>query len=810
MIDWNFTPEHSISLTIAADARLCHTHYTNDQIWELNLGNSEPPAVALQTTFGLRARICNIFPRFIHKDKVITDPAHFYRPITIHKYFPNYIKLSFRPFSSINVQIEYWVPGSQVIAGRTKITNLSREIFTAQLEWAELLIPSPEGVRMATREMGLTTILAGQTSNIIPVFLLTGGIQAGKSTYPALNLAYEIPPHGEEEARWVNASLDEINASFELSKQIINKNWEAEFARIQRINSSQLEITTGNHDWNTALYFAQTISRQLIIQPTASPQSASFVYSRNPDQGYSMRADGGDYNHLWNGQTAFDTYYLANLLLPASPDIVKCMLDNFLATQTHTGEIDWKPGVGGQRSQLLATPLIATLTWMYYQYTGDSEYLKLIYPQLTRFYFSWFEASHDRDGDALPEWDQIIQTGFEEHPLFSVVHPRSIGLDISTVESPDLIAYLYRECISLLTIARLLEDDTAAQIFIKDADRLKHALEQFWSDQQACFLYRDRDSHFVSPGGILGTQQGSGILEIHQEFQPPIRPQLCFVSKRERTNPIQVYIHGTTPTGAHRVDHLTAYRIRWHLGTGFLTSDSVYQSIEKIEITGCSDDVNVIVRSPDMTIMDQTQLLPLWAGLLTEENAKILINLTILNKKRFLSPYGLKSILNGAEEDDIPESYYSMHLPLVSLVLEGLVRYGMQKKAAEVFNRMMKAILHALKNDLKFYQSYHSETGVPLGAANTLTSLIPIGLFLKILGVNIINPNRLEVSNGNPFPWPVTIKYCGLTVVHQDKKTAVIFPNGQNVTIENDHPQIISLHEPESKSKPSTLQPAEI
>ena len=127
MRNWQFTPEHPVSLTIAADARLGPTNYVNDQIWRVNLGNSDPPAVALETTFGLRARLCRIFPRFILNGQVVNDPAHFSHPITIQKYYPNYICLSFKPFSSINVRQEFWVPGSQVIAGRTKLTNTSHE-----------------------------------------------------------------------------------------------------------------------------------------------------------------------------------------------------------------------------------------------------------------------------------------------------------------------------------------------------------------------------------------------------------------------------------------------------------------------------------------------------------------------------------------------------------------------------------------------------------------------------------------------------------------------------------------------------------
>ena len=267
MHEWNYTPDHPISLTLSADARLGPTDYLNDQIWELNLGNSEPPAISFQTTYGLRARFCRIFPRFICNSKVAIDPAHFHQPITIHQYFPNYLRLSCKPFSSINVNIEYWVPDSQTIAARMKVINSGRETCQMQVDWAELLLPTGDGHRMTTQEVGVTTVLAGETAGLVPVFLLTGGTQTGKSPYPSLSRLISLPTHGEHVIQWIQASLSDRNSSFEHVKAFLKKNWNIEFSRILRVNSQRMEIITGNQDWNNAIYLAQTKADQLIMQP---------------------------------------------------------------------------------------------------------------------------------------------------------------------------------------------------------------------------------------------------------------------------------------------------------------------------------------------------------------------------------------------------------------------------------------------------------------------------------------------------------------------------------------------------------------
>ncbi len=796
MHEWNYSPEHPINLTLSADARLDPTDYINDQIWELTLGNSEPPAVSIQTTFGLRARSCRIFPRFIVGAQSVNNPSHFHRPVTIHQYYPNYIRLSFKPFSTINVILEYWVPDSHTIACRAKIGNSSRESCEIQVEWVEILIPAENGNRMSTNEIGLTTILAGQTANLSPVFFLSGGAHPGKSPYPSLDLSFTLPSHGEEQMYWAHASLEDTNSSYERVKEIINRNWDTEFARILRKNSRRVEISTGNQEWDTAFYLAQTRVDQLFLQPTSKSSSPSYVFSRYPDQGFSLLQDGSDYNYAWNGQTALGSYYLTYFLLPSSPETLIGLLDNFLASQTEQGEIDFKPGLGGQRRHLLATPMLAQIAWLYFEYTGCHDDLERIFPKLLTFFYSWYSPSHDRDGDLIPEWDQAIQTGFEEHPLFSYFDNLFGGLDISTVESPDLCSYLYQECQSLISIAEELSKDETIPSLKSIAETLKIMIEQSWDDARACFLYRDRDSHICLPQEFLGRRNGSGVIEIHHDFHPPIRPILRVISQSEGTRPLQIYVHGTGANGAHRVDHISTTQIHWHLNSGYITSEYIYESIEHVEVSGLLAGDELIVRTSGLTQIDQTLLTPLWAGIPSAARAKILINLTVMNKKRFFSQYGLRSCLDVPGSDVNSEELHEVHLPLMSLILEGLIHYGERKKAVELFSRLMKAVFISLKKDLNFHQFYHPETGKPMGAANTLTSLIPVGLFLNLLGVKIIDPSRVEITGSNPFPWSVTIKYRGLTVVHQEKKTLVIFSDGQNVTVDNNHPQMINIGEP--------------
>jgi hypothetical protein len=82
-----------------------------------------------------------------------------------------------------------------------------------------------------------------------------------------------------------------------------------------------------------------------------------------------------------------------------------------------------------------------------------------------------------------------------------------------------------------------------------------------------------------------------------------------------------------------------------------------------------------------------------------------------------------------------------------------------------------------------------------LGEYSALSGIAPVGLFLETLGVRLISPQRVAIEGINPFPWPVTVKYRGLTILRQKDKTIVIFPDNQTVTVTDPEPQLVALQE---------------
>lgn len=793
MRTWNLRPGDPLSLTLAADARFSSVNYLDDQVWELEIGAGEPPVLSLHTTYGLRARNMRIFPRFIIGDTVCSNPADFAKPVTIHHFYPNYLRLSCAPFPGLDVELEYWVPVSSAVSGRIRIKNQTPENTLLNLEWAALLIPDSEGQPMNQTEIGFTQVLAGKTGNLVPVFLLTGSTQPGSGPFPCLALSLEIPPQKTYQSVWAQAASLDLQNSFELARRIVSSNWDAEIARLELSNAKQIEVHCGDADWDAAFALAQKVAMGLFVGPTPFLPAPSLVSTRLPDQGYSLRGDGSDYGPLWNGQTPLEAYYLAGLLLPAASDLVKGVLENFLATQAKDGTIDWKAGLGGQRSQKQATPLLACLAWRIYQFTEDRNFLEKVFPSLLAFHQSWFTPQHDRDGDGIPEWDHPLQTGFDDHPLFSPWHGLSQGVDITTVEAPDLCAYLYRESRALVEIARLVGREAAIPALETLADHLRTATEASWDEQAACYHYWDRDTHYSTSGEYLGERTGPGEILVERDLNVPTRLliQIRPIGKGGRS--VQVFIHGLGPSGEHRVERIAGDRFRWHLEIGRATSERTYTHIEHIALQDLEAEDEVLIHTVSHTLLDHTLLLPLWAGIPSAERGRFLIKNTLANPKHFWSAYGIRACAESPGTDAENPSWQSIFLPWNVLLAEGLLAYGQQAKAADLLSRIMKGVIQTLKKDGAFRRAYDAKTGYGWGEKNALIGLAPLGLFLEILGVRIINPRRVLLWGINPFPWPVTVKYQGLTIVRQKKRTLVIFPDGQNITVRNQKPQMVTL-----------------
>lgn len=790
MHEWNLGPGDPLYLTLAADVRLCSPDYINDHIWELELGSGEPPSLSLYTTYGLRARSMRIFPRFTEDGTSLADPMAFATPPRLKRFYSNYLCLNFFPFSGIEVAAEYWVPESQAITGRMMILNHTTDQRKIGFEMCGFLVPI-EGQSLSNIKMQMMHVLAGQSKGLAPVIILLGGSQPGFGPYPSVQLELELEPGVIRYMRWAQAALNDVQTSFELARHVTAYPWEAERTRIELLNASQLvDIHTGDPEWDATLAFSQRAAFSLFFGARDQLPESSFVQLRQPDCGHSDRGDGSDYPPMWSGQPPLETYYLASLL-PGAPYLVRGLLLNFLEVQADDGFIDCQPGLAGQRGRYLAAPLLASLAWDLYRVNGDDVFLAELFPKLLAFFEAWFTPSRDHDRDGWPEWQSHRQTGFEDNPLFSFWQTWAQGMQINLVECPALAAVLYREASCLRRMAELLHHPGNSNLLLAQQDILLAGLQSCWSDKSGLYQYIDRDTHACLRGKLLGRLAGgAGSIRVKKDFTLPVR-LLVRVQTRGKTMPHPEAIISEYLTKVGEGEVISKQSFHWQENGAVATSQKVYSRIGKIDLRGIGARDKVTIRTVDLTGEDHTLFLPLWAGVPDTHQVQMLIRRLFEDVGGFTQPFGIPACPSAVKSRD--ESVcLSVHLPWNHLIGEGLLAYGYRNKAAQLVTRLMKAVIYNLKQNRAFYRYYHAENGSGLGERNALGGLAPLGLFLQTLGVTLISPTCVRLEGQNPFPWPVTIHYRGLTITRHTDRTDVILPNRQTVTVTDPAPCIVS------------------
>ena len=794
MRDWSLSFGDPLYLSLAADARLCKTDYVNDHIWEVGIGatDTERSAISLNTTFGLRARSMRIFLRFTENNLIVTDANAFITRPSVRRFYPNFLTLDFVPIVSLHVTTEFWVPESHAVAGRVILINKSNAIRQIKLEVCAALAPL-DGQSIIPTQQQLVNILAGQTSGIAPVIFMTGGPNHGNGPHASLLLEMELGPGATRQLTFAEAALTTVAESFELARHSAARLWDAERTHIELLEIGQvLDIHTGDPNWDAALAFSQKAAHGLFFSGSEHLPKPSFVNARQIDNGFSRKGDGTDYAPAWNGQTPLDAYYISSILHGA-PQVTKNLILNFLSTQKEDGEVDSKPGLAAQRGKITAAPFLASLAWKYYQTTLDDAFLVEVFPKLIKFFWSWFSSAHDRNHDGLPEWNHILQTGFDDNPLFDVWHPWSQGLDISFVHSPSLEAMLYREAKSITKIAKKIGRPEEETLLVQSqAETLKASLITSWNANQSFYSYRDRETGLVTSGKVITKKKGDGTLRPKAIFESGMRLLIEIQTKNPAAKRPEVEISEYFTRSKGEVETILSHQFQWRAGGLVATTQKIFTRVGRVSVTGLDEKDKIIVKVIDTTGEDITLALPLWAAVPATQQAHALIGRNVLMADRFDRPFGLPSLPVSPDPEADPVSM-SVALPWNQLIGEGLLAYGFRAEATRLTAHLMNAVIQNLKQKHSFYQRYHAETGAGIGERNSLQGFAPVGLFMQTLGVTILSATKIKLEGKNLFPWVVTIKYKGLTIVRDSEQTIVTFPNRESVIVNHEQPCIVEM-----------------
>ena len=788
MREWGLTAGAPLSLRIAADARMTVPSYVDDQIWELRLGDGAPTAVALETSYGLRARNMRIFPGFRLDQDTLINPLEFHSPTLVESFLPNYLRISFEPVLDLKIVAEYWAKESNLVGGRFTLYNASAEPIRPEMLLHALLQPGENPQTMASASHQGVTVLQGSTGKLSPLVFLSGGARAAIAPYPALSVRPQLEPGASELFTWAHSACAELQDSLDLTRELMSIKWDAEIARIEQANSGLVEVETGDPDWDVAFALAQTTSLASFVGPTRHQPHPSIIEQRSPNRGYSIHPEGRDHDPGWDGVSAADAYVTIHQVLPSAPELAIGVLQNFLASQGPNGTIDWNPGLGSQRSGMQCAPLLATLSWRIYMQTVDLEFLSEVYPKLMAFVDAWFGENFDVDRDGHPEWSNTTQSGFEIWPAYNRRHHWGQGIDIALAETPDLTSFLFREIEALVEMGRVLGQTERDQDLSSRLLLLKEAIERTWSDKESCYLSQDRDLDTTVVGSRLGTGRGNFDIEVDREFDPHVRILVRVRSNEEERDKLKVSVHGKSVGSRKRVHELPGNSFQWIEDLGTAATETTFARIEKIAVGGFSSEAKIEIRIADYSRPDHTGLLPLWAGVPEKKHADQLIKQNLKNEKR----YRRKNGIPGWPADGLAFRNATVQIRPNLMIGEGLVDHGYLKEAADLVNRLMRGCIHSLRQDRTFRESYHPDQPGGLGKPGHSSGVPPLSLFLYVLGVRLISPAKIALRGHNPFPWPVKLSWRGVQVVWDEAAAIVKFPDGGKVRVEGSAIQIVT------------------
>jgi hypothetical protein len=342
-----------------------------------------------------------------------------------------------------------------------------------------------------------------------------------------------------------------------------------------------------------------------------------------------------------------------------------------------------------------------------------------------------------------------------------------------------------------MKIAQITEQSSPLAALEALADNLKTAVESSWDKASRVYHHWDMESHFSPIGEHLGQREGIGEITINRQFSQPVRLSIRVDVEEEQPHHIKVFIHGIGLTGNPRIERLEWDQFHWQFTRGNISTDQVYNSIEYVEIVGVNENDKISVDVMDLSVIDQTLLLPLWAGIPDQIHASELVSHTILNEDIFWSSSGIKTCHNDSDQSEYP--YNAVDIIWNSLIGEGLLRYGYRKEAAILVTKLMDVVISNLKSSNSFYNYFQSDSGKGIGERNCLGGLPPVGLFLKTLGVEIISPTKVHLEGSNPFPWPVILRFKGLVVQREKGKTKIVFPGGQSAIVKSPEKREVTL-----------------
>lgn len=740
-----------INIHLAADAARGSVDPCNDQIWRLTSEEGEPEALSLNTTYGLRAYAMRIFPRFHIKGEIVQNPRAYSSSPKLMFSACDFARIHFSPFPTIDVKLRLWVPTSQIVVGQIEITSKASLPEPLAIEWVCMLEAFPGGSPMTVEDQRINTILAGKTSDLEPVFLLTGMPKAATSIYPGLISETSLRPGIHRQFTWVMSTLENKDLSFYAARKYTASNLEVEELKIELSQKMWLVNFHLNNDFCGQQFTeSQSRAQQLILPSHGSFLHPSVIHSRAEDNGFSRSGKGDDSGESWGMQTACDIFLASRIYLPSYPEMVKGLLQNILEMQSDDGSLDMLISWNGKRSGRRATPILTSIVLDIFNDTQDLNWLKRAYAVLLESTKGWFTKNSDIDEDGFPEWQHPLQTGLFTTAGVSEEKEELADILVKTTESPALAALLWRECVNLIEMSKSLELVEDLPWLEQKVITLSQLVQSCWNEEASYFQYRDMLNHSMNSNPAIRTYRRNGHFPFSQQKASSSFTILHASLLQDTPHPFEILIQ--TPDQVLTVNERSCI---WREKTGYTVLNIAINKIQSVAIRNLKKDESVSFSEIALNTFDTSSIIIFWAGIASEDQTDAF----------------LQEHLHPLTEGNTPDDFIPVTMKY--MLLEILVRSGRNLEALELMKKW-------------FELGDTSSPGIPpfmRRKQHSLEDLIPMRIFLSIFGIEKWDQKEMIIKNRNISLPPITVQYEQAAMKLEQGKYVITLANGEKTTL---------------------------
>ena len=759
---------------LAPDGEFSAFEPEHDQIWTMDLEPPDASPFHLHTTYHLRVNSMRVFSNLLMGHRRLIKPDDFSLPPTVTAYAPSAIEIEYAFNHQVAVRFTGFIPEPDLLVGSLCIKNTFSQPIALIVEMAAILIPLGQGNPIHPDTIDHNHVLSGKTEELFPILFTSGGPTGTSNPYPALHVPVTLAPNEVENIQWVLASKTSQTSSFEAARNWTAQDWHKDLQAYKKSHQKKMVfIKTGQPDWDTAFYLAQINARSHLVNFHQTTPCTAFSRKRltNP-----LKAAPGIKKERPD-LTLLEALHLSQVLLPSHIDYLLKLAEGFIACIDDQGCLCSHNRRDITTTAINDSPLLANLCLMLYEICPDAAFLKQAFPHLRRFFdIGWLKNKKPEPAN-LPTWDTPEQLQLDFGLFnFEVWEEAGSGLDIRTALSPALAAMLLREASAMKQIAHILGERSARSWYAQWIKIIQEALNSLWVDANHHFSYQDYQTHHTPQREIYDFGQIQSPLKIDKPFSQPQRLQISFKTREKYPKKTSVRLEGVDSHGEMITELIQPPALHWINQRAHITTQKIFSALNVVYFEGFNPDDHFLIKTADYSQPDISCLLPVWSGGIRKEHLAS-ISKSLIDGETLSCAFG------------IPESWHFNHplpdglsMPVNvqwnTLVLDGLAREGYAEEAMTLFTNLMTPIIRGLKAFNGFYPRFDNLTGLPIGAANTIAGLVPVGLFLKIAGIKLMSPERVAVWGENPFPWPVEVRWQGLCLRKETSQVDIIFPDG--------------------------------